>query len=153
MTTTPNDKRFTAGLMFDVVEVLKRHGYKKHPDARANADVLVSLLALVDAFEGNGGALTRSTRSVPERLARVAISSERCETWIHDSESDRVVTPRDVCTCGHYRLDHELVPAGTLECVHRPERLCSCNGYEFGYVAAPAPAIEHALAEHRKDRA
>jgi len=51
---TENDPRFTAGLLIHVMEVLQQHGYKQHSDVRSNANTLVALLHLVEAFEGKG---------------------------------------------------------------------------------------------------
>lgn len=51
-----DDPRFTAGLIFDVHEVLKAHGYRlpegERERARAIGATLPALLTLVEAFEG-----------------------------------------------------------------------------------------------------
>jgi hypothetical protein len=49
------DPRFTAGLLFDVLAVLDRHGYCLSSDEEgAYAGALVALLRLTRAYEGTG---------------------------------------------------------------------------------------------------
>ena len=51
-----NDPRFTMGLLFEVFELLERHGFKRPAEGlaanHATARALVELLRLVEAFEG-----------------------------------------------------------------------------------------------------
>ena len=52
----PTDPRFTFGLIADVYDVLKQHGYVM-PDEqparnRAHTDTLCAMIQLVEAFEG-----------------------------------------------------------------------------------------------------
>lgn len=50
--------KVTLGLLFDVQEVLERHGFALPGDERmrhlAHADTALALVALVEAFEGRG---------------------------------------------------------------------------------------------------
>lgn len=48
-----DDKRFTAGLMFDLFAVLERHGYERHGGDRQTAQAMLRCLQLVRAFEGH----------------------------------------------------------------------------------------------------
>lgn len=50
----PIDPRFTTGLLSDVCEVLKKHGYQPASD-KVYADMLVDLFRLVRRFEGLTG--------------------------------------------------------------------------------------------------
>jgi len=47
-----NDSRFTAGLLYDVLSVLDKRGYKRGKDSRVYAHALVELLHLTRAYEG-----------------------------------------------------------------------------------------------------
>lgn len=47
-----DDSRFTAGLLFDVFEVLEKHGYRKKLNNAGHARALLLLLELVMLFEG-----------------------------------------------------------------------------------------------------
>lgn len=46
-----DDKRFTNGLIFDVVAALEKHGYK-NTDVRAMGQFVGDLLELTQTFEG-----------------------------------------------------------------------------------------------------
>ena len=47
-----DDPRFTMGLLVDIREVLRKHGYSESTDASAHGDVLVDLRNLALHFEG-----------------------------------------------------------------------------------------------------
>lgn len=52
-----DDPRFTAGLIYDVIEVLEKHGYQRPHEQtrefqRATGATMGALLELVETFEG-----------------------------------------------------------------------------------------------------
>ena len=49
------DPRFNIGLLADVMELLRKHGYVQEPGNTSTARVLVELRSLVLEFEGKAG--------------------------------------------------------------------------------------------------
>jgi Cft2 family RNA processing exonuclease len=48
------ENRFNLGLLSDVFKVLDAHGYSRGKDSKIYADSMTALLALTEAYEGEG---------------------------------------------------------------------------------------------------